>query len=64
MIVLCFSSAAHRHSKGDWVLRVGAATVEPDDSSTMIGTQATGALATGALAGTEAGVNSDTQLLR
>ena len=57
LTILAFSSASYSHSKGDWLVRVGTATVEPDDSSTTISTQATGALA-----GTEAGVNSDTQL--
>ncbi|ALO46362.1 membrane protein [Pseudohongiella spirulinae] len=42
---------------GDWLVRVGAATVAPDESSKVLTTQATGPLA-----GTGVGVNNNTQV--
>ena len=51
------SMPAMSHEKGDWILRVGTATVDPSESSSTISTAATGALA-----GTSAGLDSDTQL--
>lgn len=51
------SMPAISHEKGDWIVRVGTATVDPSESSSKISTAATGPIA-----GTSAGVNSDTQL--
>lgn len=45
------------HEKGDWIVRAGAATVNPDESSGNISTAATGSLPN-----TGASVGSDTQL--
>jgi outer membrane protein len=42
---------------GDWLVRVGAATVAPDESSKVLTTEATGPLA-----GTGVGVNNNTQV--
>lgn len=39
-----YSLPALSHEAGDWILRVGAATVEPDDSSSVISTGVTGPL--------------------
>lgn len=44
------------HNKGDLIIRAGAATVDPDESSSLIRAAGTG------LAATSAGLNSDTQL--
>jgi outer membrane protein len=54
--LLC-SAGAIAHEKGDWIVRAGAATVSPDDSSSTISTTVTGALP-----GTSVEVDSDTQL--
>ena len=51
------SAAAMAHESGDWILRVGAATVAPDGSSSVISTGATGPLAA-----TSVGVGDSTQL--
>ena len=51
------SAAAIGHEKGDWLVRAGAATVSPDESSSAVSTQATGPIA-----GTSVGVDNDTQL--
>lgn len=45
------------HEAGDWLMRAGATSVQPDDSSSVISTTATGPLA-----GTSAGVDNSTQL--
>lgn len=45
------------HESGDWLVRVGATMVEPDESSSLISTAATGALP-----GTAVGVGNSTQL--
>ncbi|MBL4819938.1 MAG: outer membrane beta-barrel protein [Gammaproteobacteria bacterium] len=51
------SLPAYSHEAGDWIVRVGAASVNPDESSGLISTAATGPLA-----GTGAGVGNSTQL--
>jgi len=54
---ILFTSAAIAHEAGDIVLRVGATTVAPDESTSLISTTATGPLAnTGAI------VDNNTQL--
>jgi outer membrane protein len=45
------------HEQGDLIVRVGAATVDPNEDSSLIS-----AGSAGALSGTGAGLNSDTQL--
>lgn len=45
------------HEAGDFILRVGAVTVAPDESSSLIST-----VNTGALANTKAGVGDNTQI--
>ncbi|MCG8415625.1 MAG: outer membrane beta-barrel protein, partial [Pseudomonadales bacterium] len=55
--VLLSSSTLFAHEEGDIILRIGAASVQPDESSSLISTTATGALA-----GTAAGVGNSTQL--
>lgn len=45
------------HEEGDWILRVGTATVDPSESSSTVSTATTGALP-----GTSVGLDSDTQL--
>lgn len=52
---LALTSVAHE--KGDWIIRAGAAMVNPDESSGNISTTATGSLAN-----TGANVGNDTQL--
>lgn len=54
---LAFPIAVTAHEKGDLILRVGATTVAPDESSSLISTAATGALAS-----TSVGVGNSTQL--
>jgi outer membrane protein len=54
---LAMSGTAVAHEPGDVILRVGAAHVAPQDSSTKISTSATGKIG-----GTKAGVNDNTQL--
>jgi outer membrane protein len=51
------SLPSYAHEAGDWILRVGATSVEPDESSSLISTTATGPLAN-----TGAGVGNSTQL--
>ena len=51
------SSLVVAHEAGDIILRVGAAQVAPDESSTLVSTTATGALAA-----TSVGVDDNTQL--
>ncbi|MEZ5488933.1 MAG: OmpW family outer membrane protein [Gammaproteobacteria bacterium] len=51
------SQSAFAHEAGDWILRVGATNVDPDASSSLISTTATGALP-----GTGADVGDNTQL--
>jgi outer membrane protein len=48
---------AYSHEAGDWILRVGATSVVPDESSGLISTASTGPLAN-----TGAGVGNSTQL--
>ena len=50
-------SVATAHEAGDIILRAGAALVEPDESSSLVST-----VQTGALAGTQVGVGTSTQL--
>lgn len=47
----------HAHEEGDWIIRVGPTLVEPDESSSLISTAATGPLP-----GTSVGVGNNTQL--
>jgi len=54
---LLFAHSAVSHEQGDIILRIGATNVSPDESSTVISTTATGALA-----GTSVGVGNNTQL--
>jgi len=54
---LAGSIAANANEKGDWLVRAGAATVVPNESSSTVSTAATGSLP-----GTSIEVNSDTQL--
>lgn len=56
-IFSAMASPAISHEQGDWIVRVGTATVDPSESSSTITTAATGALP-----GTSAGLDSDTQL--
>lgn len=56
-LFLLLPTAAFSHEAGDIILRVGATSVVPDESSSLIS-----ATATGALAGTETGVGDSTQL--
>ena len=49
---------AHAHKAGDIIVRAGAATVDPKEDSSRISTAATA----GPVAGTSAGVDSNTQL--
>lgn len=51
------SQPAVSHEAGDWIFRIGAANVDPDTSSSLISTAATGALP-----GTGADVDDNTQL--
>ena len=55
--ILLFPFSAGANEAGDIILRVGAASVNPDDSSSLISTTATGALAA-----TSVGVDDNTQL--
>ncbi len=50
-------SIASAHEEGDLILRIGATSVAPDESSSLINTAATGDLA-----GTSVGVGDNTQL--
>ncbi|PCJ22020.1 MAG: outer membrane protein OmpW [SAR86 cluster bacterium] len=56
-LFLLLPSAVFSHEAGDFILRVGATSVVPDESSGLISTATTGALA-----GTGAGVGNSTQL--
>lgn len=56
LILIGASTSAVAHQAGEWVLRVGIATVEPDESSDDLELDGT------ALAGTGVGVGNDTQL--
>ncbi len=57
-IAMLFSSfVLFAHEEGDVILRIGAASVQPDESSSLVST-----IATGALPGTAAGVGDNTQL--
>jgi outer membrane protein len=56
-LVLAIPHSAFSHEAGDIIVRLGATAVFPDESTTLISTTATGALA-----GTEAGVGNNTQL--
>lgn len=55
--VLFLSPILAAHEAGDMIVRLGAAMVEPDESSSLVTTAATGALA-----GTSVGVGNNTQL--
>jgi outer membrane protein len=55
--LLATSPALMAHEAGDLILRVGAANVQPNESSSVINT-----INTGALAGTGVGVGNNTQL--
>lgn len=50
------ATSSTAHEAGDWILRVGAAAIRPDDSSSLISTSTTGPLA-----GTGVDVKSETQ---
>ena len=54
---LLLSSSAFAHEAGDIILRMGAVSVAPDESTTLISSTSTGPLAN-----TSAGVNNDAQL--
>lgn len=56
-LVLLPASQILAAEAGDWIIRFGAAQVAPDESSSLISTAATGALP-----GTAASVDDDTQL--
>ena len=56
-LALSFPTVALSHEAGDFILRVGAVSVEPDESSSLIST-----VDTGALAGTKVGVGDNTQV--
>lgn len=56
-LALSFPTVALSHEAGDFILRVGAVTVAPDESSSLIST-----VNTGALAGTKVGVGDNTQV--
>lgn len=56
-LLVLFPVVSSAHEKGDLILRLGATTVEPDESSSLISTDATGVLA-----GTKTGVGNNTQL--
>lgn len=51
--IALLSLTAHAHKEGDWILRAGAAVVEPDESSDALSTSGAGTLA-----GTSVGVDS------
>jgi len=57
LLALSLPTAALAHEAGDFILRVGAVTVAPDESSSLIST-----VNTGALAGTKVGVGDSTQV--
>jgi len=52
-----FSSMALSHQQGDWIARVGAATVDPDESSSLLNVAGLG----GNIADSGLGVDADTQ---
>lgn len=56
-LALTFPAVALSHEAGDFILRVGAVSVAPDESSSLIST-----VNTGALASTKAGVGDSTQV--
>lgn len=56
-LFLLLPTTAFSHEAGDIILRAGAVSVVPDESTSLISTTATGALA-----GTEVGVGDSTQL--
>lgn len=56
--VAAFSVGASAHKAGDWIVRGGIATVEPDESSSNISVAGLG----GPVADTGLGVSNDTQL--
>jgi outer membrane protein len=57
LLALALPSAAFSHEAGDFILRIGAANVAPDESSSLVST-----VNTGALASTGVGVGDNTQL--
>lgn len=56
-LFLLLPTAAFSHEAGDIIVRVGAVSVVPDESTSLISTATTGALA-----GTEVGIGDSTQL--
>ena len=56
-LALSYPTLGLAHEAGDFILRVGAVTVAPDESSSLIST-----VNTGALGGTKAGVGDNTQV--
>lgn len=56
-LALSFPPVALSHEAGDFILRVGAVSVAPDESSSLIST-----FDTGALAGTKVGLGNNTQV--
>ena len=56
-LALSFPAVAAAHEAGDFILRVGAVSVAPDESSSLIST-----VNTGALANTKVGVGDNTQV--
>lgn len=55
--IALFTLTAQAHKEGDWIVRAGAALVEPDESSSALDTQAAGKLA-----GTGVGVDTGSAL--
>jgi outer membrane protein len=56
-LALSFPTVAFSHEAGDFILRIGAVSVAPEESSSLIST-----VNTGALAGTKVGVGDNTQV--
>lgn len=52
-----FPSAAFSHQQGDWIARVGAATVDPNESSSLLNVAGLG----GDIANSGLGIDGDTQ---
>ena len=57
LVASVFPLHALSHEQGDWIVRVGAASVQPDESSSKISTTATGPIA-----GTSVEVSNNTQV--
>lgn len=56
LLTSSFIGASHAHQSGDWILRLGSATVDPRESSSSV------RLNGSAIPGSGAGLDSDTQL--